>query len=635
MRLRWLVALLALLLLVMPARAEPVVTLAVLPMDALPDGEPHAGLGKALAGMMVTDLSVLDGVQLVERARLDALFAELELNTSAFIDPKTAQRFGEGVGAAYVVVGDYAVVEGTLALNARVVRVDEGTILNSASATGPLADFVSVEKELMEGLVEALELELTTGQRRAMLTAAPTEDFQAFSAFGQGLEARDNGDLELAREAFKAAVALDPEFEQARDALNEVRAQLDAFRSERSRRYDTVYAEMNDAVLAKWPDERTRDPAVPDDLELVTGFGMRLMALENEGLDCQRYDEMSHYLDRTDWVIAEPEGLSDALDAAITEVGFKEYADETGGPEVAHDYLDARSRDLWDEGLDYFITGDEDLGWWDFMDPHSGMVWSLVQCHEPEVQLTELARIKKALVQRGLHSHLVDDDLPLGIWLDLTWAFVHGREIGSAPALTGHVERLLAEVKVDDVAGASEDAIDLEADVMRHLEHAVEMAATRDVYNRSSMGQDEDAVLALADAILARDGTQLALDVAGCPALVTTMDTHAGLLRDMVTGARTDTDYRHVNNSLEFFPPLYGPLRDLGCIRGEPGTVSGYAEARALGLAALDSPTPCDVGALRRAVESRVDPAWGQDYAMGAAARVLAELHTARVNGCW
>jgi TolB-like protein len=635
MSIRWLVALLSLVLFVLPARAEPPITLAVLPMDALPDGEPHAGLGKALAGMMVTDLSVLDGVQLVERARLDALFAEIELGDSAFIQPQTAQKFGQGVGAEYVIVGDYAVVAGTLALNARIVRVDTGTILDASSASGPVSDFVSVEKDLMELLVQGLELELTTGQRRALLTAAPTESFDAFSAFGQGLDARDEGDLEAAREAFKSAVALDPEFEQARQALTEVRAQLDAFRSERSRRYDTVYAEMNDAVLAKWPDERTREPSVKDDLELVTGFGMRLMALENEGLDCQRYDEMWHYLERNDWVLTEPEGLGESLEAAIAEVGFKEYADETGGPELAHDYLEDRSEYLWDEGLDYFLTGEEDLGWWDFMDPHSGLVWSLTQCHPAEVQLTELARIKKSLVKRGLHTQRVDDDLPLGIWLDLTWAFVHGREVGSAPALTRHVERLLAEVKVDDVASASEEAIELEADVMRHLEHAVEMASTRDVYNRSNMGQDEDAILALADAILARDTTMFALDTPGCSALVKTMDTHASLLRDMVVSAHTDTDYRHVNNSLEFFPPLYGPLRDLGCLQGTPATVANFDEARALGLAALESPTTCDVSELRRAVETTVDPAWGQDYALGAAARVLSAVHTARVEGCW
>jgi hypothetical protein len=63
--------------------------------------------------------------------------------------------------------------------------------------------------------------------------------------------------------------------------------------------------------------------------------------------------------------------------------------------------------------------------------------------------------------------------------------------------------------------------------------------------------------------------------------------------------------------------------------------VANFDEARALGLAALESPTTCDVSELRRAVETTVDPAWGQDYALGAAARVLSAVHTARVEGCW
>lgn len=75
-----LVLLLGTLFLSSPALAEEM-TLAVLPLDKAAASEEYAGLGKALAGMLVTDLSAVPGIKLVERERLQALLDELELNS--------------------------------------------------------------------------------------------------------------------------------------------------------------------------------------------------------------------------------------------------------------------------------------------------------------------------------------------------------------------------------------------------------------------------------------------------------------------------------------------------------------------------------------------------------------------------
>lgn len=74
-------------------------TVAVLPLQQGAGGTAYEGLGRALAGMLTSDLSVAPGLTLVECAQLDALTTELALAESSFLDPATAQKLGRGLGA--------------------------------------------------------------------------------------------------------------------------------------------------------------------------------------------------------------------------------------------------------------------------------------------------------------------------------------------------------------------------------------------------------------------------------------------------------------------------------------------------------------------------------------------------------
>ena len=62
-------------------------TVAVLPLEQGAGSEAHAGLGTALSGMLVADLSVAPGLVLVERTRLDAVLSEIALSETGFLDP--------------------------------------------------------------------------------------------------------------------------------------------------------------------------------------------------------------------------------------------------------------------------------------------------------------------------------------------------------------------------------------------------------------------------------------------------------------------------------------------------------------------------------------------------------------------
>src|SRR3989442_14685179 len=62
---------------------------------------------KGLADMLITDLSQLKSVQIVEREKLNSILDELKLQQSKYIDPATAVKIGRGAGAQYLLTGGY------------------------------------------------------------------------------------------------------------------------------------------------------------------------------------------------------------------------------------------------------------------------------------------------------------------------------------------------------------------------------------------------------------------------------------------------------------------------------------------------------------------------------------------------
>ncbi len=309
--LRWLG--LALLLWSWSGQALAERTLAVLPLDEAAGSEEYAGLGRAISGMLVSDLSKAEGLQLVERQRLDALLAEIDLSGSGFIDPKTAVTLGKGVSAELVLAGQWSVLGDAFLLDAAVVEVETGKLLAAADAQGTVADFVSVEKELVEELLEGVAVELSGSARRQVLGSAPTEDFEAFKVYGSGLDLAWKGRVDEARAAFESALERDPAFQEARDAMAGLAERLE---TEQAR----IQEERADATTQKWlgvleaiPDERERPPRFRHDLESRAQFAVRSVALHALGRHCQRAEELWAFLDRAGWQLSGVKGQHAAV----------------------------------------------------------------------------------------------------------------------------------------------------------------------------------------------------------------------------------------------------------------------------------------------------------------------------------
>lgn len=235
----WCVFVLALLALAPAARAQSKPAVAILYFDYDGSSEEMGFLRKGLTQMLVTDLSgnpaVAPRVEIVERTRLQDVLAELELERTKKIDPRTANRIGKLLGARYLVMGGYFDIGGTLRVDARLVEVETGKVVASMGKHGKAEAFLALEQHLAGELATTLgKLKPVAikgrkgkgrrgnkgkrggvgGSKRKPKPPSSLDARQA-AAYGKALDAIDRGDTDSARTILKDIVARQPDFEMA------------------------------------------------------------------------------------------------------------------------------------------------------------------------------------------------------------------------------------------------------------------------------------------------------------------------------------------------------------------------------------------------------------------------------------
>ena len=172
-------------------------TVAVLDFDNHSGDEKYDPLGKGIAAMMISDLSAVDGVQLVEREHLQDLIEELKLQQSQYADPATASKIGKFTGADYVVVGAINALDPNVRIDTRVLRVESGEIVKTAVAQGKEEKFFKLQKQLSDQLIDGLELALSPEQKAKLEKQQERNRIDELATalkFSQAMWAFDNED---------------------------------------------------------------------------------------------------------------------------------------------------------------------------------------------------------------------------------------------------------------------------------------------------------------------------------------------------------------------------------------------------------------------------------------------------------
>ncbi|MEP6473855.1 MAG: CsgG/HfaB family protein [Gemmatimonadota bacterium] len=193
-------------------------TIAVFPFRYLGTNPDFKPLESGLTYLVVTDLSKVNRLTLLERARVQNLVDEMKLTESGKTDPASGARSGRMLRAASVVQGTLQNGSSAdrLKLDASVVATTSSTVVANGSANDDLKKLFDMEKQVVFQLLRKMNIQLTPAEQRA-ISERPTADLQAFLAFSNGLEAEDRGDFKAAGDAYGRAAARDPNFRAAKE----------------------------------------------------------------------------------------------------------------------------------------------------------------------------------------------------------------------------------------------------------------------------------------------------------------------------------------------------------------------------------------------------------------------------------
>ena len=195
------------------ALAPSPATVAVFPFRVETRDTTLRPLGRALAEMLVTDLSQSSRLTVLERARVQALLDEAQLG-GGITEPATAVRAGRLLTAGTVVQGR---ISGDNQLRMEALLAASGGDGSGPTVTRQTAlqRLLDEEKELALGIYQQMGVELTPAERERV-TRRMTQNVQALLVFGAALQASDAGEHARAAELFRQAADMDATFVVAR-----------------------------------------------------------------------------------------------------------------------------------------------------------------------------------------------------------------------------------------------------------------------------------------------------------------------------------------------------------------------------------------------------------------------------------
>ena len=137
------------------------IRVAISDFENLSGNPKYDGLGKALSSMLISDIEInVSGkkIQLVERAQLNKILKEQNLQAGKSIDKNSAVKVGKLLGVNFILVGDIFVLNDDIVINARLTSIENGDIKFSNKQEGKLTQWLSVKTKIAKDLSQNLKI---------------------------------------------------------------------------------------------------------------------------------------------------------------------------------------------------------------------------------------------------------------------------------------------------------------------------------------------------------------------------------------------------------------------------------------------------------------------------------------------
>jgi TolB-like protein len=178
-------------------------------------------LKKGLADMLISDLSNVHLLNIVERDKLESILAEQKLSHTANFDASTAAKIGKLLGAKQIVVGSYFEMFGSLRIDARFVDVETGSISKAEGVEGETSNFFKLEKSLVWKLIRNLDVKLLDKETEA-INSAKAISYEDFEKYSEALNLYDKGDTTKSKEIVLQLLTKYPDLQIAKTLINKI-----------------------------------------------------------------------------------------------------------------------------------------------------------------------------------------------------------------------------------------------------------------------------------------------------------------------------------------------------------------------------------------------------------------------------
>jgi len=187
--------------------------------NSLFEKEKQESLAKGLAEILITELSQVQEIQVVERQQLNAIIEEMQLAQTGLISENASIEVGKLLGAKFLVLGSFMAVPGnTIRVDARIVEVETGKTLMGEKAQGKDKEILKLVNKLSQAILSRLEVRLT----RARLNPAENTSPEAVLALSKGMEFEDAGNRKMALHWYKVALSKDKNMRVAQKRIQKL-----------------------------------------------------------------------------------------------------------------------------------------------------------------------------------------------------------------------------------------------------------------------------------------------------------------------------------------------------------------------------------------------------------------------------
>jgi TolB-like protein len=194
----------------LPADSGRPKTVAVLYFDNNTGRADYDPFGRGISAMLITDLSAVSQIRIVEREKLQSVLDEQHLQQSSMFDPATAVKAGKLLGAEYLLTGAFSAVDPQMRIDTRVIRVETGEVVRTSKVQGKSDDFFSLQQKLAKELVGALPIAVSPEAMDSLAKQQERnriDDARIMLDLATGIFLLDNKDYAGAVEKLAPAVA--------------------------------------------------------------------------------------------------------------------------------------------------------------------------------------------------------------------------------------------------------------------------------------------------------------------------------------------------------------------------------------------------------------------------------------------